>query len=520
MKALGLVVVILLTILAFTVGVAQAEREVAVRKGDTLWKLAKAEWSTGKLWTEIAIRNDIKDPKKLKIGKKLIMPDVENVSIKHHQTAPYGAKAEVGNAKVLEFINGINIEENIKEALQKVVTTLEPEPYVLMKGETAKYVSDAAGVYGNGFTTFTFEWKKVDYLKAWRWSVVVENVAYELIIIEACGNVNLRWQPLVFEKVEQEVIHTEPEEIVSEGKVLYTEEPAIIVPVKEVIYTDEQECDPELEVIVGNYVWAHDPAKADARTFGKGGYAEAMYWTNCEGNCSSEHWWGVGALVNAYDYAADDFPSEGGGWRAAGEIGLKRLYSENALARSWQMKLRLGYEESSWKNSDTGDGIRQRGPVFGLYHEHVRELRRNKLWFLSQTELWSGFSQDVNSPDNWNIDPQSRTYFQTMMGVDYRLAPRLTGRAQVGYGYQDWDSESLIPANLQLIYHLPHGYGKLAVGPYAHFYPSSIGNTYGALIRYESGDLFRKILANYAESNVKFTGRGIANSQTADVIIH
>lgn len=509
MKALGLLAVVLTMVLAFTAGTAFAGSKVIVKKGDTLWEIARSEWGTGKLWPIIAEKNGINDPKKLGIGKELIIPNVANISIENHLTAPYGAKAVKGDKKVLGFIKNTKIAKNIKSALENAVNALDPEPYVLKKGETVKYVSDAQGVYGNNITRFTFNWEKVDNLKAWRWSVVFNDVAYELIVIESCGNANLRWHKIAA-KQPKKVVYTEvPEKI----------EPAKIIQKNKVIYTEEEECDPEMEAIVGGYVWVHDPSNADARTFGKGGYGEGMYWKNCQGNCSGEYWWGAGILANAYDYAADDFPSEGDGWRVAGEIGLKRLYEDNALNRSWQVKLRLGYQESNWKNPDTGDGIRQYGPVYGAYHEYIREVKRNRLWFLSQTEFWAGFDQYIGAPDGWNVDPEPRNYFQTLLGFDYRLAPRLTARAQAGYGYQGWDSESLIPANLQLIYHLPNKNGKIAIGPYAHFYPSSLGNTYGALIRYESGDLWRKMYGDHRESDVVYTGRGIANKKNNGTVM-
>lgn len=44
-----------------------------VKKGDTLWAISKKYYGTGSKWKIIADRNGVKDPKKLPIGKRLVL---------------------------------------------------------------------------------------------------------------------------------------------------------------------------------------------------------------------------------------------------------------------------------------------------------------------------------------------------------------------------------------------------------------------------------------------------------------
>ena len=45
-----------------------------VKKGDTLWDLARKYYSNPYLWTRIADRNGVKNPRLLQIGKRLVIP--------------------------------------------------------------------------------------------------------------------------------------------------------------------------------------------------------------------------------------------------------------------------------------------------------------------------------------------------------------------------------------------------------------------------------------------------------------
>lgn len=48
--------------------------EYVVLKGDSLWKIAQKNYGSGYNWVDIAKENKLKNPSKLRIGMKLIMP--------------------------------------------------------------------------------------------------------------------------------------------------------------------------------------------------------------------------------------------------------------------------------------------------------------------------------------------------------------------------------------------------------------------------------------------------------------
>jgi hypothetical protein len=282
-----------------------------------------------------------------------------------------------------------------------------------------------------------------------------------------------------------------------------------------VIYTGKK-CYPEIEATVGAFAYVNMPKGDGDNSHGQGAYAEALYWKNCKSDCSSEYWWGVGAIGSLYSYAANNLPSEGDGWRLAGEVGLKRLYERDALNRSWQIKARLGEESSHWENPETGKSVDQTGPGYGFYAEYIRELQRNKLWWVTQGEGWFGFNQEIDGPAEWGLEPEARTRLEASTGLDYRFqsAPRWTLRGQLGWGYQGYDSENYVPWNLQLMYELPNKYGRLAFGVYGQHY-LNIGDSVGGLVRYETGEAVRKFYSDKRAGEHHYTGKkGIAYGKT------
>lgn len=50
-----------------------------VKKGDTLWGISKQFYGVGSLYYLIARENNITNPDKIRVGQKLIIPDVELV---------------------------------------------------------------------------------------------------------------------------------------------------------------------------------------------------------------------------------------------------------------------------------------------------------------------------------------------------------------------------------------------------------------------------------------------------------
>lgn len=65
--------------------------EYTIKKGDTLYELAKEYYGEGSYWKELALYNGVKDPRRLKIGKTIFIPNDVNKLIK----LCYGYKAKV-----------------------------------------------------------------------------------------------------------------------------------------------------------------------------------------------------------------------------------------------------------------------------------------------------------------------------------------------------------------------------------------------------------------------------------------
>ena len=52
----------------------QAYTSYTVRRGDTLWSIAKQHYNDGQRWKEIVAANPGLDPTKLKVGQQIIVP--------------------------------------------------------------------------------------------------------------------------------------------------------------------------------------------------------------------------------------------------------------------------------------------------------------------------------------------------------------------------------------------------------------------------------------------------------------
>ena len=157
----------------------------------TYWDISSRVYGTGLKWKEIHKATGT-DPRKLRIGQIVIVPDNVEIDIKNHNTSPYGASPEKGSLKVLDFIQKLKgVDQDLRIKLSEAVRSQSPEKCVLRRGEKAIHTTDARGVYGNGKMIFTFNWTKAEKLSAWQWRVIVQEKEYRLVVIEQCGNATL-----------------------------------------------------------------------------------------------------------------------------------------------------------------------------------------------------------------------------------------------------------------------------------------------------------------------------------------
>ena len=57
---------------------SNGEKIYKVKKGDSLWKIALAEYNDGYSWTKIATANNLKNPSDLNVNQELVLPKIES----------------------------------------------------------------------------------------------------------------------------------------------------------------------------------------------------------------------------------------------------------------------------------------------------------------------------------------------------------------------------------------------------------------------------------------------------------
>lgn len=524
-----------------------------IKKGDTFWDISGRKLGNTCRWEEIQKLNPLVKPKELRPGSIIIIPvaAIKTATIKKAEIkkARKAKKVVVPRISVLPVFDSSN--PNLLRLLgqKEIMGYKNPnrDPYKGSAGRALRllmYSEEVAKLLEEKIKEKEFEWNyirngdkflmvfgknKMRFSQAgWKnrnkllavkkYSVTVDGLIYDLRYVLICGNWTRYSETSVPPKAEILPPEIKAEEIPPLASVevpapCETKELPVEGKYYEIIGI---ECD-QLEAMGGIAIWVNNP-DGNIKTHGKNIWAEIMYWKNLEQDCSSEYWYGFGAIASAYDYDVTHFPSEGNGWRAAGEVGLKRFYmsgiDEKGLEydRSWQVKGRLGWEESEWKNPDTNKEIDQYGPVWGLYGEYIRELiDPGKISLVVQAESWFGFNQKVSGPAEWNLEPGSKTYASVFAGLDWKFAKDLTLRIGPGYDYQGWDRQDVFAPQAQIIWDLPgKNNGRLAFGFYGKFY-HHLSSTFGLLGRYESGDLRRKLYSDHRVGQYKFVGKGIGN---------
>jgi LysM repeat protein len=277
-------------------------------------------------------------------------------------------------------------------------------------------------------------------------------------------------------------------------------------------------CPDELEFDSGLYFSVHDPS-GEAETKGFGLFGEILFWRNFANDCSSEYWWGAGALGSAYWYSATNAPSEGNGSRLAVQAGVKRTWNggDEMLARQWIVKARFGIENSHWENSERDWHINQVGPVAGLYAEYRHELIYDRLWWFATAETWLGLGgQSIDSSFS-DTKAASRTFVEAFIGADLRVAPKVILRGYAGFDYQGWDY--LIPGVLgvEARYELENDWGTVALGIQGKFY-STVNPTALLYAKWEITKPIARWYDNCRQESVQLVGTGIGGNQMRSVM--
>jgi LysM repeat protein len=489
------VLIALLALVLFSGAANAAETEYKVKRGDTLWGIAHCTWGTGKLWTKIAEANNIKDPRKLKAGKTLRIPEItEVIKIVTHNTSPYGAKAMKGDPRVLSGIEKTFYSADVKVALKKYVNENTPSKYILMKGEWVECASDKAGVYCSS-AGFEFAWEKIGALRADIWSVEIENKKYEIFVIEICGNFASRHTEVPQITVEAPPVPSEPmpsPPAVEEAPVLKKPELKLPPVTKPVIKLPVPACcPPEHEPIVGAGTWGNGIA------WGTWYYGEYLIWLKPD--CDSEYAFGAGIYFNGETGKSITSDYRWWGFGAGPQIGVKRywFYTDKfGLDRpqQWTVKARLEWETLQGKNPTSGYSNKQNDKKVGFYAEYIRQM--SEKWIGSLTaEGWYNFDRHLTT--TWKGDsPSDRTQINLGIFGQYKVDENWQLKVGGGPFYQGWDQETGLHLRAELRYK-----ETVMFGPYLNLFPYKTSayegiplyklQTLGGFVRVEFGPIIR-----------------------------
>jgi hypothetical protein len=483
----GLLAIALLAVLALS-GTAEAfiknsDGTVTVEKKDTLWKLSLMTWGTGTFWTEIAKANDIANPKKLPVGKKLIIPEVGTIKITQHNTAPYGAKGLKGDKKVLEAIEKTGYPEEVKKLLSETVTTKTPSPYLIIKGEKVDCTSNKYGVFCNP-VRFEYNWKDRETLSAMFWRAETEEWLCFVRVINDCGNFDsVCWKSPPTPKVEvPEEIQPPPVEIKKPEKIPEVKIPEkvveIVPPIKEVAPVPEitiPEISPieekwaiEHEPIVGGYAWDNKLAH------GWGGYGEYMAWLRKAYPWGYANGWSFGLGIYGA-YSEGDTETLPHYWWLekiwAVQAGAKFI-GETNRGQPWQVQLKVRYGKEYMHGENTaGYEMSQVNDKIGFYTEALERI--NPKWIIGATaEGWYALSRDMDS--TWSGDkPSNRTTLALNALAQYKINEDWQVRGAAGPFYQGWDKLWGLRALAEMRYK-----ETIMAGPQIAIFPFGLSSVY------------------------------------------
>lgn len=472
---------------------------IKVEKGMTLWQISKIVTGSGESWKVIQVLNDIPDPRKLQIGKILIVPTNSNKDEFGKKLVKvieknYSKKSSVGtNKKTIRGLPAYGKEQFGRDPLManssySGITTsarllIDPNiKFVIVESQSIEKLTD------NQTITMLFGRSGQPKIKKFVTDLDNETVDVELFLIKDiasgnryfiyrnpfCGNFFLWDKPEEFP--ETEIL----EPIVSENPIVQVSKCNMCF---------------ENEPIVGAGAWSNDLAR------GKFAYGEYILWLK---KCDSQYAFGAGVYGTLEDGDSEVSDYKWRGHSFGPQIGVKRswFYLDKAgetRLQQWVVKLRLVKEHTHGDNRESGYEVDQHNVKAGLYAEYVREFNDKWLGMIT-IEGWHAFHKEMRS--TWSGDsPASRTYGNIGLYAQYRIADNWQLRFGGGPFYQRWDRMGGIHLRAEL-----RAYETIMVGPYVNFFPFRLSDqyreggysksdltTWGAFIRVEAGTIFRKI---------------------------
>lgn len=478
-KVIGLLVAIAIAVLAFT-GTANALNLHIVKKGDTLSAIAK-KYNVGLNEVKKVNRNNVKNPNLIYPGQEIVLPD-SNDEFSYENPGADKYRGTLDEAlKLLQY------PEKAVTILKEKVARGEFEWTIIKVGDRF------AMTFGKNKVRFNTvaAWKDENILlAAKKYTVTVDNTVYTLLYPLYCGNWSRVPDLKITEKVIEEIIPAPIPEIKAEPPKFMT--PKIIQKLQLVQKVVSACSEIEHEPIIGAGTWTNGLAK------GNFAYGEYLLWLKAK--CGSEYSMGAGIYGNWENGDSKISAYEWDGSAIGLQIGLKRSYSytndeDERFLQQWVGKIRLAWEHTEGRNSESGYAMSQNNLKLGGYGEYVRQLD-DKWTGILTGEGWYALQKSINS--TWSGDkPANRTQLMAGLYGQYKINDNWQTRFGGGPFYQGWDKMTGMHLRAELRWK-----ETIMFGPYANLFlfgKSSIYEaiatsdlqTYGAFIRIEFGKIIR-----------------------------
>ncbi|MCD6149669.1 LysM peptidoglycan-binding domain-containing protein [bacterium] len=467
----GLVVAIVAVLIFCGTAVA---KKYTVKKSDTLWEIAQAEYGKGYLWKIIAEINNIADPRKLRAGLTIIIPDIRYAPMNYSNP---GADKYIGTLD-----RALILLKYPKEARRLLRNRVKKRDFA---DSRISYGDKFAMVFGKNIVRFnvTASWNDPQRnLLAEKYSVISSGVEYTLKYVIWCGN----WCRYPDKEI------SAPKRITKSG---IARSHFVYIP------PEKRKLALEHEPIVGAYAWKNNLAR------GWGGYGEYMAWLRKTSLSGYANGWSPGIGIYGF-YSEGDSLKSSYHWLEKGigpQVGIKYI-ANGEKPWQWQGKLRFVWEEMKGSNSE-GYNMEQNNLKFGFYTEYAR--KESKKWIWGATgEAWFAFNRDIDS--TWSGDrPSKRMTLASYIFAQRKLSDNWQLRGAGGVFYQGWDRLTGLRAQLEARYK-----ETLMFGPWVSFFPFGLTSVYdgysasdlttvGGFVRVELGGIFREWDRNVRMSRIR-----------------
>ncbi len=476
---IGLMVLVAVLIFCGTALAEKQDKQRKILNGDTLWGIAQEEYGKGHVWEIIADANKITDPRKLRVGSIITVPDIRYMPMDYKNP---GADKYTGTLD--QALDLLDYPEEIKNILKDKVKKKDFENSRISHGD------NFAMVFGKNIvrSTVTAAWGDPQRnLLAERYTAIIGGMEYTLKYVVWCGN----WCRYPDKKISVPIL--EPK---LAPKPTMVKKPFVYIP------PEKRKLAIEHEPIVGAYMWKNNLAR------GWGGYAEYMAWLRKASLSGYTNGWSPGIGLYAMYSEGDSLNSSGYHWLERGlgpEIGIKYI-AAGEKPWQWQGKLRLVWEETKGSNS-LGYAMEQDNVKLGFYTEYARKESEKWIWGTT-AEAWYALDRDINS--TWSGDKPSRRmnllfylFAQRKLSDDWQL------RGAGGIFHQRWDHMTGLRAQLEARYK-----ETLMFGSWISFFPFGLSSAYdgysasdlttiGGFVRLELGGIFREWDRNSRMSRVR-----------------